>query len=148
MKTFTAISTILSLLATASLAAPIDPQAVPTAAIAFSNDMTGAYARIEIPFGKTVHLIPELLQGTAIDVFRDQSSFLATSISLVGGFASNPICALQSNDAGKQAERIERQLTANKSYAKLGGQSPEELGRLEVVEIRGAFLQCDSFPNA
>lgn len=153
MKTSSVIFT--SLLALSASAAPTIPAAattstppvpavsgpVPKAAVSFSNDQTGAYARIEIPFGKTVHYIPDLLKGTGIDIYRDGSSFLASSVMLVGGLQYNPICALQSNDGGLQAQRIERPLNAQRTYAKLGTPGSN---MLEVVELRGAFLQCDT----
>lgn len=147
MKTTSII--FASLLALSASAAPVAPEAsavpapVPKAAVSFSNDQTGAYARVEIPFGKTVQYIPDLLKGTSIDIFRDGSSFLASSVMLVGGLQYRPVCALQSNDGGLQAERIQRQLNAQRTYAKLGTPGSN---MLEVVELRGAFLQCDTFP--
>jgi hypothetical protein len=104
-------------------------------AIAFSNDLTGAYARKEICQDNIAVNVASVYAGTSI---QDPTThqFLATSVMLVSGLGNSPFCGFQ-NNIDVNAPLI-RPLTAQTTYVKLG-QNPD---RLETVDMSQWTIQC------
>ena len=133
---YTVVS-LLSLLTASAFAAPSTypppaPRDTPVtfATVALSNDQSGAYGTAQIPINGVTILINSAFANTGV---AQGGSYTASSASLVGGLANNPLCTILNTAGGSAIGQLNNQ----KTYLKFGNPN-----MLETTSLSSGAIIC------